>query len=314
MNRNDYQKAQIINIIKRGQQLVIQAKKLGAEVDMAEELIKEARYALKMGNNEKAVEYAKKCMIEVIQSKRELDRENLLKDGAMENLTKSELRQKCQELGLDSVGLKDELISRLKDHLDKASKEEPKKGSPEEKPVSREKVREKKKTQAEPGKWSPAKDAENMIDGLSYIVEEKRADKIFSIYHELVKGDKKGFALSRTNPRILSKTYHLDTDEFLWLTDRDVGEGIKCVPPSLESIIYYIEEFMDNNNNGIIMLDGLEYLIGNNTFNPVVRFLRRLVDRVSTTDCILLISLAPDTLDPSQVTLLEKDFYPLKYL
>ena len=314
MNRNDYQKAQIINIIKRGQQLVIQAKKLGAEVDMAEELIKEARYALKMGNNEKAVEYAKKCMIEVIQSKRELDRENLLKDGAMENLTKSELRQKCQELGLDSVGLKEELISRLKDHLDKTSKEEKEKGSPGEKPVKKEKVREKKKTQAETGKWSPENDAENMIDGLSYIVEEKRADKIFSIYHELVKGDKKGFALSRTNPRILSKTYQLDTDEFLWLTDRDVGEGIKCVPPSLESIIYYIEEFMDNNNNGIIMLDGLEYLIGNNTFNPVVRFLRRLVDRVSTTDCILLISLAPDTLDPSQVTLLEKDFYPLKYI
>ena len=79
-------------------------------------------------------------------------------------------------------------------------------------------------------------------------------------------------------------------------------------------IIYFIEEFMDNNSSGVIMLDGLEYLIGNNTFNPVIRFLRRLVDKVSTTECILIVSLAPDTLDPSQVTLLEKDLYPLNYL
>jgi hypothetical protein len=60
-------------------------------------------------------------------------------------------------------------------------------------------------------------------------------------------------------------------------------------------------------------MDGLEYLIGNNTFNPVIRFLRRLVDKISTTQCILLVSLAPETLDQSQVTLLEKDLYPLNY-
>lgn len=314
MNPKDYQKAQIVNIIRRGQHLVIQAKKQGADVGKAEELIKEARYALKMDQREKAVEYAKKCMIDVINSKREMDRDNLLQEGAVENLTKSELRQKCQEMGLDPVGLKDELVDRLKKHLKEKEKEKPPQEAPEKAEEPEKRAPEKEEEPKEEKEKSPENDAENMIDGLSYIIEEKRADKIFRIYHELVKGDNKGFALSRTNPRILSKTYGLNTDDFLWLTDRDVGEGIKCVPPSLESIIYYIEEFMDNNQDGIIMLDGLEYLIGNNTFNPVVRFLRRLVDRVSTTDCILLISLAPDTLDPSQVTLLEKDFYPIRYL
>ena len=46
----------------------------------------------------------------------------------------------------------------------------------------------------------------------------------------------------------------------------------------------------------------------------MIRFLRRLVDKVSTTEVILMVALTPDTLDSNQVTLMERDLYPLKYL
>ncbi|MGA1822965.1 MAG: DUF835 domain-containing protein [Thermoplasmatota archaeon] len=325
MNQKDYQLAQILNIIKRGQQLVIQAKRQGVDTEVSEELINEARYALKMGKRDQAVEYAKKCMLEVIKSKREIDMKSLSKEGTLESLTKSELRQKCQELGIDSVGLKEELIQRIKDHIKKLEKgeisedeklkeeveaqvesgpeEKPKPEAPSEKPSKKDITEE----------WKPEDDSSEMIPGLSYLIEEQRPKRFFELYKALTDGGMEGFAVSRTNPRLISKAFDLDTKEFYWLTDREV-KGHKSVPPSLESIIYFIEEFMDNNSSGVIMLDGLEYLIGNNTFNPVIRFLRRLVDKVSTTECILIVSLAPDTLDPSQVTLLEKDLYPLNYL
>lgn len=316
MNQSDYQLAQIVNIIKRGQQLVQQASRQGADTKLAEELINEARYALKMEKREQAVEYAKKCMLEVIKSKREMDLNDLSKEGALENLTKAELRQKCQEMGLESVGLKGELIERIRDHIEKLREEkvEPEAVEEmveEEKTVDLQEVKPEKPMEKED--WDPKKDVSDMIEGLSYLVEEQRGDKVFVLYKILLKQQEKGFAIIRKNPKLLEKKYDIDTEEFMWLTDRDV-QGVKCVPPSLESIIYYIEEFMDNNYKGVVLLDGLEYLIGNNTFNPVIRFLRRLVDRVSTTECILLVSLAPETLDPSQVTLLEKDLYPIDYL
>jgi len=110
-------------------------------------------------------------------------------------------------------------------------------------------------------------EASKMITGLSYLIEEQRADKIYLLYNALKKTDKVGFAISRTNPKLIQRTYKADITEFMWLTDRDVGGDIRSVPPSLESIIYYIEEFIDKYPDGVILMDGLEYLIGNNTFN-----------------------------------------------
>jgi len=367
MDAQDVEFIQILNIIKRGQRLVIQAKTSGVDTTKAEELINEAKYALKIGNRDMAIEYAKKCMIDVIQSKRELDKETLSKEGALENLTKEELRRKCTDMGLDPLGLKEDLIARIKDKLikDREEREALEVQERREQEVREAKAREapgtklprsgdgsaeppvKLKAPAEqptrevstipdaeelsevvvkisdqvrsapvgkPQEFNAERDASRMITGLSYLVEEQRADRIYQLYSVLKRPEKIGFAISRTNPRLIERAYSLDVKDFVWLTDREVGKEIRSVPPSLESIIYFIEEFIDNNPEGVILLDGLEYLIGNNTFNPVIRFIRRLVDKISTTQCILLVSLAPETLDSSQVTLLEKDLYPLNYL
>ena len=96
---------------------------------------------------EEAIEYAKKCIVEVIRAKRELSKDTLTKDGVLEQMTKEELRQKCKELGIDSLGLKSELVARIKENLKKTEdsteteeaaekeiekvKEEPKKPVPE---------------------------------------------------------------------------------------------------------------------------------------------------------------------------------------
>src|SRR5512139_3176552 len=120
MNEDDIEFIQILNIIKRGQRLVLQAKNAGIDTSKAEELINEAKYALSIGNRESAVDYAKKCMLLIIEKKREIDKVALSQDGALEKLTKVELRRKCVELGLDPVGLKDELIARLKSSINKS--------------------------------------------------------------------------------------------------------------------------------------------------------------------------------------------------
>ena len=319
MTRQDREYIQIVNIIKRGQRLILQARKSGADVTRAEEYINEAIYALKSGDRETAVTYAKNCMLDVIKKKREMDYQELSKEGALEKMTKEELRMKCKELGLNHVGIKEELLARIRSKLleepsdevepVKAPEPKPKRSpkpapEPEEDPI----------TEPEEDSWSPSSDASKLISGLSYLVEEKRAEKCYKLYRALREQGKPGFAVARTNPKLLERTYGLEKDEIAWLTDREVGTDIKRLPPSLESIIYSIEEFIDDNPEGVVLLDGIEYLIGNNTFNPVIRFLRRLVDKVSTTELILMVSLTPETLDSNQVTLMERDLYPLKYL
>ncbi len=317
MSGQDREYIQIVNIIKRGQRLILQARKSGADVTRAEEYINEAIYALKSNDRETAVTYAKNCMLDVIQKKREMDFKELSKEGALDKMTKEELRMKCKELGLNPVGLKEELLERVRGKLDidtdeKGPAPEPaKEKAPEPEP---EKAVKPEPEPEEDTTWSPAADASKLISGLSYLVEENRADKCYRLYKALQDQGKSGFAVARTNPKLLERTYGLKKEDLAWLTDRDVGSAVKRLPPSLESIIYAIEEFIDENPDGVVLLDGIEYLIGNNTFNPVIRFLRRLVDKVSTTELVLLVALTPETLDSNQVTLMERDLYPLKYL
>ncbi len=324
MSSQDREYIQIVNIIKRGQRLILQARKSGADVSRAEEYINESIYALKSGDRETAVTYAKNCMLDVIKKKRDMDYHELSKEGALDRMTKEELRMKCKELGLNPVGLKEELLERVRYKLDigmdegNGSTPEPApEKAPEPAPEKAPEPAPEKAVEPEPEEdsgWSPAADASKLISGLSYLVEENRADKCYKLYKALREQGKPGFAVARTNPKLLERTYGLKTDEIAWLTDREVGLAMKRLPPSLESIIYSIEEFIDDNPKGVVLLDGIEYLIGNNTFNPVIRFLRRLVDKVSTTELVLMVSLTPETLDSNQVTLMERDLYPLKYL
>ena len=62
----------------------------------------------------------------------------------------------------------------------------------------------------------------------------------------------------------------------------------------------------------MLLLDGLEYLISNNAFNPVLRFLRRLIDKISETESILLISVSPKAINEQELKLLEREMKPLK--
>jgi hypothetical protein len=338
MQQNDPEFIQILNIIRRGQRLVLQAKKEGADTSLAEELINEAKYALKIEKKEEAIDYAKKCIVEVIRAKREMDTENLTREGVLEKLTKEELRHKCQELGVESLGLKSELVERIRERLMEMKKSPPELDEEEvikealppepEPPVEEEDEDDVKimKLPVENGEvntgvealtknaWNPKKAARDLTPGLSYLIEEKRPERFFHIYKGLKELGMKGLVISRTNPKILGRTYGVEETESVWLTGKEIQGDIRSVLPILEFIMSIYEEFMEGNENGIILLDGLEYLLTNNKFNSVLRFIRQLVDNVSQTECILMVALSPDALDSTEVTLLEKDLLPLNYI
>jgi hypothetical protein len=331
MRQNDPEFIKILNIIRRGQRLVLQARKDGNDTHLAEELINEARFALKLNKREEAIDYAKKCIIEVIKAKREKDREDMVKEGALEGLTKEELREKCKEMGIECLGLKSELIERIrqklkdegvgveKELLEKTTEEETPDvetttEKPEEKP-SKEALLQRSGVEAlAKSAWNPAKTAEELTPGLSYLVEEKRPEKLFHIYKALLKKGKSGLVISRTNPKILARSYNLSEEGSVWLTGKEVQGEIVTVLPILEFIMSICEDFVETKPEGILLIDGLEYLLTNNKFNSVLRFIRQLVDNVSQTECILMVALSPDALDSTEVTLLEKDLLPLNYV
>jgi len=114
--------------------------------------------------------------------------------------------------------------------------------------------------------------------GMIYLIERPKPDTAFEMAEEAKKNGKPVQIISRTNPKILKNRYDL--------------EGLE---------------------DALIIFGGTEYLISNNQFDPVVKFLRMLVDKVADKQtCALLLPISPDTVETQQLSILEREMEVIK--
>ncbi len=158
---------------------------------------------------------------------------------------------------------------------------------------------------------APPVDAIQLKPGHCYLMEENKPKFCFEVFSHYAKKDYTGLSISRINPKRLKEEFNMkDEATLLWLTDSTAG-GDNTISPSLERITYDIKAFINKNkgdNTALIVFDGLEYLLSNNQFNPVIRFLRHLVDECSLSDSIMLIPLSPLAISQQELKMLEREF------
>ncbi len=162
--------------------------------------------------------------------------------------------------------------------------------------------------EAKPATAAPAPSVPpgDLKPGLSYLIEEDRPDEAYRLFSRSVERGKSGLLITRTNPKRVRETLPLTSVQVLWLTDRE-GSKEETIAPALERIVYEIEGFMQKKPQGSVMLDGVEYLVSNNSFDAVLKFVRRLVDTVSEGHLTFLISLGPATVKEQELRMLERE-------
>ena len=274
MTNDDPKYNQVNNIIRRSQALILNIKLLGADTNHAKELLSTAREALENADYDQAIDYAKKSMVEVMELKKQI------KSG-----------------------------KKPTQHKEKGEKPAPSKmeGEAPAKAHAKQLASEAKAGQ----KNSEINSVGYYENGFSYLIEENRPDFCFDIFARLAKNNKNGLCICRINPAIIRRKYGFDKDlSMLWLTDRESSKE-STISPSLESMIYVAEEFIDKNEEALILLDGIEYLISNNGFNPVLRFIRRLIDKISETNTILIIGVGSKSINEQELKLLEREMNPI---
>ncbi|HLE46513.1 MAG TPA: DnaA/Hda family protein [Thermoplasmata archaeon] len=150
-------------------------------------------------------------------------------------------------------------------------------------------------------------DAERVLKpGAAYLVKEERPTDCFRLFAKAASSGDGGLLITRSNPKRVREKFDLGVARILWLTDRE-STTEDTIPPVLERIIYEIEEFMKKGSRGAVLIDGIEYLVSNNSFDAVLKFLRRLIDHVSETRFTFLLSLSPATMKEQEVKILERE-------
>jgi hypothetical protein len=152
-----------------------------------------------------------------------------------------------------------------------------------------------------------------VVAGATYIMKDKRLDQPIALMKAQLKKGASGLCIVRTPPDHLQDKYDLDC-RMVWLTKmegvRNGGTSSKSEyvsPTDTPAITTLIKSFLSENKKAIVLLEGLEYLINQNDFKTVLKFLSGTKDQVFLAKGILLVPFDPVVLDPKDLKALERE-------
>ena len=150
-----------------------------------------------------------------------------------------------------------------------------------------------------------------LAPGKCYVFEETPPAVSFDAFSNListsdVKGNKTvGMAVTRQHPDLVRQKYGLENTPIYWLATR-AGEGV-IAPTNLGILTQTMVKFTEAHESGVILLDGLEYLVSNNDFNKVLRAIDQVNDHISQSGSRLILPVDPRAFEPRELALLERN-------
>ncbi len=138
--------------------------------------------------------------------------------------------------------------------------------------------------------------------GERYMIVEDDAttpNMSFDILKDLTLHGYNGLCMTTILPTKVIDAYELDKTNFVWLTDYKTGaQGFKEMNPKrLEfEISRDTRKFLSENEHGVLVIHGLEYLIRHNGFDKMVDFLDTIGRIVSAKNNLLICPIYPKAL------------------
>jgi hypothetical protein len=119
------------------------------------------------------------------------------------------------------------------------------------------------------------------------------------------KSRSQGLVVTRQFAQDIRNKWFLQTTPVLWLTTVQGPENMD--PAKLAILTDYITNFMESSQNGVVLVDGIEYLVTSNDFQRVQKAIDRWTEAAMTSKCRLIISVDPKAFDLKELATMERD-------
>ncbi len=145
--------------------------------------------------------------------------------------------------------------------------------------------------------------------GSSYLFTDKGVERAYAAFKSLMAEGKRGLVISRNHPSRVQQSYGLDCP-VMWIakSTKPVGGVITLEPTRLMKIHGTIADFIKANPGSAVLLDGIEYLVTENGFGPVMKTIQLTNEEVAMSGSFLLVPIDPRTMDSQQMGYLEREF------
>ena len=141
--------------------------------------------------------------------------------------------------------------------------------------------------------------------GSLYLFDKRKGNQSLEVFADQVKHNIQGLCVTRQNPKKIREQYGLEKTPIIWLTGGEGLQGeIHMKPDNLTGLGATLGKFLTQSNNGIILLDGLEYIMTRNGYEAVLKLVHFLNDKVMTSDCMVICCIDPATMDDRQYHIL----------
>jgi hypothetical protein len=145
--------------------------------------------------------------------------------------------------------------------------------------------------------------------GSSYLFTQEGVAKAYEWMKRLLSENRRGLVISRNHPTRVQQTYGIDCP-IMWIakSTKPAGGVMSLEPTRLMKIHTTISDFIKANPGAVVLLDGLEYLVTENGFGPVMKTIQLTNEEVAMSGSYLLVPIDPRTLDSQQMGYLEREF------
>ena len=148
----------------------------------------------------------------------------------------------------------------------------------------------------------------NLDKGIIFFIDSEDTSPSYEVFIDLVRHGKPGLCVSRQNSLRIKRKYDLLKTPVIWLTRNEI-DGMTCIHPSdiFTKLQSTLVNFIKDARDGIIFIDGLEYLISQNDFGMVLKFIQAINDDLMVSSSRLLINLDSNAMENREFHSLKKE-------
>ncbi|MCD1296159.1 hypothetical protein CUJ83_14240 [Methanocella sp. CWC-04] len=144
--------------------------------------------------------------------------------------------------------------------------------------------------------------------GFIYLFDKSVDGRYMEIFADQVKHNIQGLCISRKNPKNIRQMYGLEKTPVVWLNSSDSVAGENCIKPdNLTGLTATLHKFLMEAEDGIILLDGMEYLMTRNSYESLLKFIHFINDRVMQSRCRVFFCIDTLALDERQYHILRSE-------
>jgi len=140
---------------------------------------------------------------------------------------------------------------------------------------------------------------------MCYVVRERKPFLSYKLFENSTADGAPGLCVTRQYPNKVRDSFDLGETRIIWLSHTPGKDHHN--PTSIGTLATVISSFIERYEKCTVIIDGLEYLVINNGFQQVLRFVEHINEQVMQSRSTVLVPISPNAFSEKELALLERN-------